>query len=98
MLILDEPTANLDFESRENIWYVITNIVKKNSNKLSVLVSTQHIEEAERLSDRILIIDDGKDKYCDSPANIKNCKGTDMRILCQINQENFKDNRDEESE
>jgi ABC-2 type transport system ATP-binding protein len=61
LLILDEPTSNLDFYSRGNIWNVITNIAKKKSKKLSVLVSTQHIEEAERLCDRILIIKDGKE-------------------------------------
>jgi ABC-type multidrug transport system ATPase subunit len=54
---------------------VITNIAKKKSKKLSVLVSTQHIEEAEQLSDRILIINDGKEELCDSPANIKNWTG-----------------------
>ena len=75
MLILDEPTSNLDFYSRGNIWNVITNIAKKKSKKLSVLVSTQHIEEAEQLSDRILIINDGKEELCDSPANIKNWTG-----------------------
>jgi ABC-type multidrug transport system ATPase subunit len=83
LLILDEPTSNLDLISRKNILGVIASLVNKNSNKLSVLVSTQHIEEAEQLSNRILIINKGKDEVCNSPANIKSSYGLAMKIVCQ---------------
>jgi ABC-type multidrug transport system ATPase subunit len=61
-------------------------------------VSTQHIEEAERLSDRILMIADGKGVLCDSPANIKNRTGLFMRILCQKDSQESKYDGDEKSE
>ena len=61
-------------------------------------MSTQHIEEAERLSNRILIINEGKDILCDSPANIKNRTGLFMRISCQHNPEKFIYDSDEKSE
>jgi ABC-type multidrug transport system ATPase subunit len=46
-------------------------------------VSTQHFEEAEELSHRILIINEGEVIDCDSPAKIKNGTGLKMRISCQ---------------
>ena len=98
LLILDEPTANLDLLSREDIWGVITRLFNNNSHKLSILVSTQHIEEAEHLSNRILIINQGKDIACDTPAKIKDTKGLAMRIVCQQNPQKVKYDRDDKSE
>jgi ABC-type multidrug transport system ATPase subunit len=46
-------------------------------------LSTQHIEEAEQLSNRILIIDEGKQIKFDYPGNFKNRRGLKMRILSQ---------------
>jgi len=63
-----------------------------------VLVSTQHFEEAEELSDRILIIDEGKVTNCDPPAIIKNGTGLKMRILCEQNPNKSQDDADEKSE
>jgi ABC-2 type transport system ATP-binding protein len=45
LLILDEPTSNLDLRSREVIWNLIKNLGRKKD--LSILISTQHIEEAD---------------------------------------------------
>jgi len=73
-------------------------LAKNDFYKLSVLVSTQHIEEAERLSNRILIIDEGKGTLCDSPASIKNRTGLFVRILCQQFPQKSKYNSDEKSE
>ena len=98
MIILDEPTSNLDLLSRKNIWDVITRLAKNNSNKLSFLVSTQHSEEAEQFSNRILIMIDGKNIVCDTPANIKNRTGLAMRILCQNNPQKLKCDSDDKSE
>jgi ABC-type multidrug transport system ATPase subunit len=96
LLILDEPTSNLDLLSKNNICSVITRLVKNNPNKLSVLVSTQHIEEANQLSHRILIIDDyGKNVACDTPANIKNKRGHAMRIVSHKPPQNSMEESDE---
>lgn len=64
LLILDEPTANLDLNSRERVWKILLNLVTRPGSRLSVLVSTQHIEEAETLSTRIFIIKDGTKGLC----------------------------------
>ena len=64
---MDEPTSNLDLKSRENIWRILVSLAMSADSKMSVLVSTQHIEEAENLSSRILIINDGKKVMFDSP-------------------------------
>ena len=58
---------------------------------------TQHFEEAEELSNRILIINEGKDIHCDSPANIKNGTGLKVRISCQQNPQKSKNDTDEKS-
>ena len=56
-IILDEPTSNLDLKSRDKIWALIKNISAKRDK--AILVSTQHIEEAENLASRVCIINQG---------------------------------------
>ena len=67
LLIFDEPTANLDLKSREKIWALIKSLIKNKDENLSILVSTQHIEEAEKVSSRILLIKDGTAIPPDTP-------------------------------
>jgi len=67
LLIMDEPTSNLDYQSREMIWNLLVSLAKSPYSKMSVLVSTQHIEEAEYLRSRILIINDGRQVMFDTP-------------------------------
>lgn len=69
LLILDEPTANLDLNSREKVWKILIQLVRRPGSRMSVLVSTQHIEEAETLSSRIYIIKDGTKILCDTVGN-----------------------------
>jgi ABC-type multidrug transport system ATPase subunit len=69
LLILDEPTANLDLNSREKVWKILIQLVRRPGSRMSVLVSTQHIEEAETLSTRIFIIKDGTKILCDTVGN-----------------------------
>ncbi len=57
LLLLDEPTVGVDPQSREAIF---TNIEGLKRNGLTILYTTQYMEEAERLCDRIAIIDEGK--------------------------------------
>jgi ABC-type multidrug transport system ATPase subunit len=66
LLILDEPTSNLDLNSREKVWGTLRQLVQNQELKISILVSTQHIEEAERLSSRIFIIQNGEKAVCDT--------------------------------
>jgi ABC-2 type transport system ATP-binding protein len=56
VLLLDEPTTGLDPASRQDLWAVIETLV---SDGTSVLLTTQYLEEADRLADRIVVIDKG---------------------------------------
>lgn len=56
VLFLDEPTTGLDPRSRGDMWDVITQLV---AGGTSLLLTTQYMEEAERLADRIVVIDHG---------------------------------------
>ena len=58
VLFLDEPTLGLDPQSREKVWLYIEDLVKKKD--ISILLTTHYMEEAERLCNRIAIIDLGK--------------------------------------
>ncbi|MEP6661914.1 MAG: ATP-binding cassette domain-containing protein [Acidimicrobiales bacterium] len=57
VLFLDEPTTGLDPRSRTDMWGVIEELV---SGGVTVLLTTQYLEEADRLADNIIVIDGGK--------------------------------------
>jgi ABC-2 type transport system ATP-binding protein len=57
VLFLDEPTTGLDPRSRTEMWEVIVELVKSGT---TLLLTTQYLEEADRLADRIVVIDHGK--------------------------------------
>ncbi|MGA8847952.1 MAG: ATP-binding cassette domain-containing protein [Nocardioides sp.] len=57
VLILDEPTTGLDVRSRQQMWDVIKELV---SSGATLLLTTQYLEEADRLADEIVVIDHGK--------------------------------------
>jgi ABC-2 type transport system ATP-binding protein len=57
VLFLDEPTTGLDPRSRAGLWDVITELVRDGT---TLLLTTQYLEEADRLADRIAVIDHGK--------------------------------------
>ncbi len=78
LLILDEPTSNLDLRSREKIWNLIKKLVR--NRDLSILISTQHIEEADYIGTRVCILKNGKMHQCDSPENLKRMFGTGFKV------------------
>ncbi|MGW6838038.1 ATP-binding cassette domain-containing protein [Streptomyces sp. NPDC054949] len=57
IIFLDEPTTGLDPRSRHNMWGIIRGLV---SNGVTVLLTTQYLEEADELADRIAVLNDGK--------------------------------------
>ena len=76
ILFLDEPTLGLDPQSREHIWTYIEKLVQE--EKVTVILTTHYMEEADRLCDRIAIIDYGKIVVLDSPENLKKVLGGDI--------------------
>ncbi len=83
ILILDEPTSNLDLRSRENIWKLIKKLAQKGD--LSILISTQHIEEADYIGSRVCILKDGRIGHCDTPENLKRFFGTGFKVKMLAN-------------
>ncbi|MDF2924267.1 MAG: transporter [Paenibacillaceae bacterium] len=65
VIFLDEPTTGLDPQARRNIWDIILKL--KEMGKTTIL-TTHYMEEAEKLSDRVCIVDQGKIVTLDTPA------------------------------
>jgi ABC-2 type transport system ATP-binding protein len=86
VLFLDEPTLGLDPITRK---FIIEHIKKLNKEmQVTVLLSSHYMDEIDRLSNRILIIDHGKEIVLDTPENLKNKLGRDMlRISGEPDQE-----------
>ncbi|HKD82222.1 MAG TPA: ATP-binding cassette domain-containing protein [Candidatus Angelobacter sp.] len=69
IFFLDEPTTGLDPVSRVAVWEMITKI--KQQRHLTVLITTHYMDEADRLCDRIAIVDHGKLVALDTPRALK---------------------------
>jgi ABC-2 type transport system ATP-binding protein len=65
ILVLDEPTAGVDVELRQQLWRYVRQL---NADGVTVLLTTHYLEEAEQLCDRIAIIDHGRVIACDTTA------------------------------
>jgi ABC-2 type transport system ATP-binding protein len=68
VLFLDEPTTGLDLQSRGELWKMIRELVAEGT---TVLLTTQYLEEADRLAQRIAVIDHGRVIANDTPAALK---------------------------
>ena len=69
ILFLDEPTTGLDPVSRADVWELLSRI--KRERRLTVLVTTHYMDEADRLCDRIAIVDKGRLVALDNPHALK---------------------------
>jgi ABC-2 type transport system ATP-binding protein len=75
VLFLDEPTTGLDPASRLTVWNEVRRI---NENGTTVFLTTQYLEEADKLCDRLAIIDDGKIVAAGTPEELKAQMGHDV--------------------
>ena len=73
ILFLDEPTLGLDVLARSDLWDLIRSL----KGKITIILTTHYMEEAENLSDRIAIMKDGRLLICDTAEAIKKTAGTD---------------------
>lgn len=73
ILFLDEPTLGLDVIARSELWDLILSL----KGKVTIILTTHYMEEAEALSDRVGIMKDGQLLICDTTENIKKTAGTD---------------------
>ena len=74
VLFLDEPTTGLDPASRNDLWEVLREQVAEG---VTVLLTTQYLEEADRLADEIVVLDHGKVAAAGSPSQLKQRVGGD---------------------
>jgi ABC-2 type transport system ATP-binding protein len=75
VLFLDEPTTGLDPQSRQDLWGVIENLVAEGT---TVLLTTQYLEEADRLARNIIVVDHGRVIAQGTPAELKANLGTSV--------------------
>jgi ABC-2 type transport system ATP-binding protein len=78
VLFLDEPTTGLDPRSRSEIWSAVRSLAAEGT---TVLLSTQYLEEADRLAGQIVIIDDGLVTAQGSPDDLKNSLGSRVDVV-----------------
>jgi len=92
LVIMDEPTVGIDPQSRGVVWDIIKELQEK---KMSIILTSHYVDEIERLSDRVLIIDSGKviadgtvnsliDKYCESRIYIIEFYNMNNNIVKEI--------------
>ncbi len=87
VIFLDEPTTGLDPRSRLAMWDIINNLKK---NGATILLTTQYLEEADQLADRIVVIDGGKVIAEGTAKELKAKVGKDRLELTFIGQEMHK--------
>lgn len=82
ILFLDEPTLGLDPQTRQHLWTYIKKLADE--KKVTIIITTHYMDEADSLCDRVAIIDHGKIAALDTPANLKKKLGGDVvRITAQ---------------
>jgi len=82
LIFLDEPTTGLDPRSRVSMWKIIEEL--KNAG-ITILLTTQYLEEADKLADRIIVIDQGKVIAEGTPDELKNKAGNNRLELFFLN-------------
>jgi ABC-2 type transport system ATP-binding protein len=83
LIFLDEITTGLDPQSRRVMWDLVLELRKHGT---TVFLTTHFMEEAERLCDRVAIIDYGKIVALDSPSNLTNSLGAENRVVFEVDQ------------
>jgi len=79
VLFLDEPTVGLDPQTRDHIWKYIRDL--KEAHDITVVLTTHYMDEADRLSDRIAIMDYGKIVILDTPNKLKETLEGDVVVV-----------------
>jgi ABC-2 type transport system ATP-binding protein len=87
VLFLDEPTTGLDPRSRLAMWAIIKNLL---AGGTTILLTTQYLDEADQLADRIVVIDGGKVIAEGTPSALKSKVGKDRLELTFLDDESFR--------
>jgi len=79
VLFLDEPTLGLDPQTRNHLWTYIETLSREKN--ITIILTTHYMEEADRLCNRIAIIDHGRIIAMDAPARLKDAIGGDVLTI-----------------
>ncbi len=82
LLFLDEPTIGLDPLGRRQVWAMVRRLTKQG---VTVLLTTHYMDEAERLSDRLAIVDKGQTVFLGSVEAAKEHAGHGMQVIVEAN-------------
>jgi lipooligosaccharide transport system ATP-binding protein len=74
LVVLDEPTTGLDPQARLAVWGLLDRLRREG---VTLLVTTHYMEEAERICDRLVIMDEGRIVACGSPVELRERYGED---------------------
>ncbi|MGH2812980.1 MAG: ATP-binding cassette domain-containing protein [Actinomycetota bacterium] len=75
LLVLDEPSLGLDVQTRHRIWDYVRGL---GDEGVTVLVATNYLDEADRLCNRLVIMDEGREVVAGSPADLKRAVSADV--------------------
>ena len=97
VLFLDEPTTGLDPRSRNELWDIVRELVGEG---VTVLLTTQYLEEADQLADRIAVIDHGRVIAQGTSAELKELAGADTldAVFLSLTGHDTKQAQDEEDD
>jgi daunorubicin resistance ABC transporter ATP-binding subunit len=86
LLVLDEPTTGLDPHSRQVVWATVRELV---ADGITLLLTTQYLEEADALADRIVLIDHGREIAKGTPSELKALVGDQRVDVVAIDSQGF---------
>jgi ABC-2 type transport system ATP-binding protein len=78
VLFLDEPTTGLDPQSRNDVWELVSGLVEEG---MTLVLTTQYLEEADRFADRIVLLDHGQVTASGTPAELKARVGGERLVV-----------------
>ncbi|GIF48769.1 hypothetical protein Afe04nite_33080 [Asanoa ferruginea] len=76
LIFLDEPTTGLDPRSRRDLWQIVRELV---ADGVTIFLTTQYLEEADQLADRIAVLDGGRivaEGHCSCPPRSPTTSGS----------------------
>lgn len=85
IILMDEPTTGMDPVSRRHVW----NLIQRLKQKKVIIMSTHAMEEAECLSDKLIVLDHGEVQCVGTPLKLKNMLGNGYRVSMISNQKDI---------
>ncbi len=83
VMFLDEPTLGLDPQTRNHLWQYIEKLNKE--KEITIILTTHYMDEADKLCNKVAIIDKGKIIALDTPEKLKEAIGSDVVTIASFN-------------